>query len=143
MMKKIITWLLSLWIAFVFVQSLFFKFTNSPETQHIFGTIGDWMSTNFLAPLSDFFATYGGYTIGSFELVASILLIIPGMTRSLGALLAVGLMTGAIFFHLFTPLGINVQGDGGILFGMACSVWLSGWVVFYLQQSTSKRRSYF
>ncbi len=143
MMKKIITWLLSLWIAFVFIQSLLFKFTDSPETQHIFGTIGDWMSTNFLAPLSEFFTAYGGYTIGSFELIASVLLIIPGTTRSLGALLAIGLMTGAIFFHLFTPLGVNVQGDGGVLFYMACSVWLSGWIVFYLQQSTSKRRSYF
>ena len=141
-MKKIITWLLSIWIAFVFVQSLFFKFTNSPDTQHIFSTIGEWMSTNFLAPISEMFSLYGGYTIGGLELIASIMLIIPGLSRTLGALMAIGLMTGAIFFHVFTPLGINVQGDGGILFYMACSVWFSGWIVFYLNQSMT-RRSYY
>ncbi|MFT6094590.1 MAG: hypothetical protein ACJA2Q_002495, partial [Pseudohongiellaceae bacterium] len=36
-------WGLALFIGFVFVQSLFFKFSNSFETQHIFGTIGQWM----------------------------------------------------------------------------------------------------
>ncbi|MCH9665731.1 MAG: hypothetical protein K0U41_07810 [Gammaproteobacteria bacterium] len=142
MIKKLITWVLSLWIAFVFVQSLFFKFTNSPETQYIFGTIAAWMNTTFLYPFSELFAYNGGYVIGGFELIASLLLIIPGLTRSLGALLAVALMTGAIFFHTFTPLGINVQGDGGVLFYMACSVWVSGLIIVYLQQSMSRRRYY-
>ena len=140
MINKILSWVLSLWIAFVFVQSLFFKFTDSPETQYIFGTIGRWMEGNFFAPLSETFALYGGYTIGSLELIASILLIIPSVTRPLGAFLAVGLMTGAIFFHLFTPLGINVQGDGGVLFYMACSVWVSGLIILYLYPKT--RRSF-
>jgi len=50
--------------------------------------------------------------------------------------MSVGIMSGAIFFHLFTPLGIqmpefNATGDiigydGGLLFGMACLVWLCG-----------------
>ncbi len=142
MIKKLITWVLSLWIAFVFVQSLFFKFTNSPETQYIFGTIATWMNTTFLYPFSEFFAYNGGYVIGAFELIASLLLINPGLTRFLGALLAVALMTGAIFFHTFTPLGINVQGDGGVLFYMACSVWVSGLIIVYLQQSMSRRRYY-
>lgn len=141
MIKKIFAWVLSLWIAFVFVQSLFFKFTNSLETQHIFSTIGSWMSDNFLAPVSQTFAIYGGYAIGTFELIASLLLIIPGLSRTSGALLAIGLMTGAIFFHLFTPLGVNVQGDGGLLFYMACSVWVSGWIILYLQYQ-SNRDSY-
>ncbi len=140
MINKILSWVLSLWIAFVFVQSLFFKFTDSPETQYIFSTIGSWMEGNFLYPLSETFALYGGYTIGSLELIASILLIIPSITRPLGAGLAVGLMTGAIFFHLFTPLGINVQGDGGVLFYMACSVWVSGLIILYLYSKT--RRSF-
>ena len=129
MFKKITSWVLSLWIAFVFVQSLFFKFTNSPDTQHIFGTIGDWMQTNFLQPLATPFAVYGGYAIGTLELIASVFLIILPRYRPLGALLALCLMTGAIFFHVFTPLGINVQGDGGILFYMACSVWIAAFIL--------------
>lgn len=140
MLKKIISWILSLWIAFVFIQSLYFKFNNSLETQHIFGTIAEWMHGNFLYFIAQPFAQYGGYTIGTFELIASLLLIIPGLSRSLGALLAIGLMSGAIFFHLFTPLGINVQDDGGILFAMACSVWLSGWLIIFL--NIPKKRDY-
>ena len=97
------------------------------------------MSENAFAPISQIFALYGGYTIGTFELIASIMLILPGLPRLLGALLAICLMTGAIFFHVFTPLGINVQGDGGTLFYMACSVWVSGWIILYLQWQDIKR----
>ncbi|MFM2578903.1 hypothetical protein [Vibrio fortis] len=112
-------------IAFVFVQSLFFKFTGSYETEHIFGTLATWSGLSW-------FGTYGGYIIGIAELIAAILL----FTRwhGLGAIMSVGIMSGAIFFHLFTPLGIpmpefNAAGeivgdDGGLLFGMACLVWL-------------------
>ncbi|MGR5559028.1 hypothetical protein ACQKQC_22405 [Vibrio fortis] len=114
-------------IAFVFVQSLFFKFTGSYETDHIFGTLATWSGLSW-------FGTYGGYIIGIAELIAAILL----FTRwhGLGAIMSVGIMSGAIFFHLFTPLGIpmpefNAAGeivgdDGGLLFGMACLVWLCG-----------------
>ena len=135
MVKRIISWVLSLWIAFVFVQSLYFKFTNHPETQHIFATIGDWMADNFLSFMAQPFALYGGYVIGSFELLASILLILPLFTRPLGGLLATALMTGAVFFHLFTPLGINVQGDGGQLFYLACSIWVAGLVLFFIHKN--------
>ena len=114
-------------IAFVFVQSLFFKFTGSYETEHIFGTLATWSGLSW-------FGTYGGYIIGIAELIAAILL----FTRwhGLGAIMSVGIMSGAIFFHLFTPLGIPmpefsaageiVGDDGGLLFGMACLVWLCG-----------------
>lgn len=114
-------------IAFVFVQSLFFKFTGSYETDHIFGTLATWSGLSW-------FGIYGGYIIGIAELIAAILL----FTRwhGLGAIMSVGIMSGAVFFHLFTPLGIpmpefNTAGeivgdDGGLLFGMACLVWLCG-----------------
>ncbi|EAS43046.1 hypothetical protein P3TCK_11389 [Photobacterium profundum 3TCK] len=121
---------LSLFIAFIFVQSLFFKFTNSYETQFIFGTLAGWSGFSW-------FGTYGGYLIGTAELIAAVLL----FTRfhGVGAVMAVGIMAGAIFFHLFTPLGIvmpefNAAGqmigtDGGLLFGMACLIWLSAVVL--------------
>ena len=112
---------LKIWIAFVFIQSLFFKFSTSYETQYIFGKLGDYFGM-------EWFADYGGYTIGTIELVASILL----FTRwwAWGASIALGIITGAVIFHLFTPLGIvmptydsagmQIGDDGGTLFVMAC-----------------------
>ncbi|MBJ7536224.1 hypothetical protein [Marinomonas transparens] len=127
MKKNLIKYGPAVFIAFVFVQSLFFKFTGSPETEYIFGTLGEWSGIRL-------FGQYGAYLIGSAELIAAILL----FTRfhGLGAVMAVGIMSGAIFFHLFTPLGVlmpefNASGevvgnDGGLLFGMACLVWACG-----------------
>lgn len=121
----------SLFICFIFIQSLLFKFTDAPETQHIFGTLDQWAADSFgfeglfLPP-----GPFNAYVIGSTELVASLLLLAGLFTKfkiatPLGALLSVGVMTGAIFFHLFTPLGIDVQDDGGALFGTAVIIWLS------------------
>ncbi len=136
-MKKFSPWLLSIFIAFVFVQSLFFKFTDAPETQHIFGTLNQWgadvlgIEGLFLAP-----GLFNQYVIGTAELVAALLLIGGLVTKfkflnPLGALLALGVISGAIFFHLFTPLGIEVQGDGGALFGMAVGIWLSSLILIW------------
>lgn len=129
-MKTGISWALTLFVCFVFIQSLFFKFTGSQETVIIFNTIADWMQNNFLQPIAASFREYGGWTVGLTELFASLLLLIP-RTRILGALLGFGVISGAIFFHLFTPLGVDRvvdnagNTDGGILFYMACGVWLS------------------
>lgn len=126
-MKKYIPLALCIFIAFVFLQSLPFKFSNSLETQHIFTTLAEWSGLTW-------FGVYGGYMIGAAELVTAILLFTK--FRSLAAVMAMGIMTGAIFFHLFTPLGIvmphfdpetglQIGNDSGILFGMACLTWLS------------------
>lgn len=137
-MKKAITWLLVIYICFVFIQSLFFKFAGSEETVIIFSTIGSWMSgVGFLKPIAGVFTSHGGYLVGAVELVASILLLIP-RTRVWGALIGLVVISGAIFFHLFTPLGVvrvvDAAGntDGGILFFMACGVWLSCLVLVFL-----------
>jgi hypothetical protein len=125
-MKKWIPIFLSLFIAFVFLQSLPFKFGNSLETQHIFVTLANWSGLTW-------FGIYGGYIIGAAELLTAILLFTP--IRPLAALGALGIMSGAIFFHLFTPLGIimphfdastgqQIGDDGGVLFIMACVTWL-------------------
>ena len=140
------TYALIAFVIFVFLQSLFFKFTGSEETEIIFSTIAVWMNTvglDFIAPT---FESIGGYLIGGAELIASILLIIPG-TRRLGAVLGLGVISGAIFFHLFTPLGvdriIDAAGntDGGILFYMACGVWISCVLIFILSKPAKKHRS--
>jgi len=126
MKESLMKYVPTVFIAFVFVQSLFFKFTGSYETDYIFGVLGTWSGL-------ESFGNYGGYIIGVAELIASILL----FTRwhGLGSLMAMGIMSGAIIFHLFTPLGVVmpefneagevVGNDGGLLFTMACLVWLS------------------
>jgi hypothetical protein len=127
---------LTLYIAFVFVQSLFFKFTDSPETQYIFGTLDAWAAGLGFAGLFAPTGPFSQYVVGSAELVASTLLLAAlarrfRMLRPLGALMAIGVISGAIFFHLFTPLGVSVLNtdgtrDGGLLFGMACGVLFAG-----------------
>lgn len=130
-MNKYLNWALIAFVAFVFLQSLFFKFSGSEETEIIFNTIGDWMAgIEPLESISAAFAAHGGYAVGITELIAVALLVYPA-TRFYGALLGLGVISGAIFFHLFTPLGVNRvvdaagNTDGGALFYMACGVWLS------------------
>lgn len=132
---------LIIFIAFVFIQSLFFKFTNSPETVYIFTTLDNWAET---LGFGGVFAPDGiasQYVVGTAELIASALLLASlapswrGM-RPFGALLALGVISGAIFFHLFTPLGIAVidtdgASDGGLLFAMACGVWLAAAILIW------------
>ena len=136
-------WALAIFVAIVFVQSLFFKFTNSFETIHIFTTIGDWMgSIGLPAFVASGFASWGGYTIGSVELIASVLLIIR-RTQWLGALVGFVIISGAIFFHLFTPLGVSVvideagNRDGGQLFALAVGVFISTILIMWLRRGES------
>jgi uncharacterized membrane protein YphA (DoxX/SURF4 family) len=124
--KPYAIWILSIYIAIVFVQSLFFKFTGAEESIYIFSTLRAWSGISLFEPA-------GRWIIGSAELVASILLLTPRL-RVIGAAMAIGIMTGAIYFHLFTPLGVNILGDGGELFTLACGVWISGWVILALSK---------
>jgi putative oxidoreductase len=98
-------------IAFIFVQSLYYKFTGHAEAVHIFTTIG-------MEP-------FGRIFVGISELIVAILLFVP-KTKILSLLGSIGLMCGAIFFHLSTELGVVVhwdgQNDNGTLFGMGVTV---------------------
>ena len=144
--KKAFTYLLIAYVAFVFVQSLFFKFAGSEQTDIIFNTIADWMRTVGLDAIAPAFASIGGYAVGGVELVASGLLLFPA-TRRLGALIGLVVISGAIFFHLGTPLGvdrtINAAGDtdGGTLFYMACGVWISCFLIFALSSNPKQRQT--
>lgn len=143
--KKGFLYVLIAYVVFVFVQSLFFKFTGSEETDIIFSTIAEWMNTVGLGFIAPVFESVGGYVIGTAELVASTMLIIAA-TRRKGALLGLAVISGAIFFHLFTPLGVNRivdaagNTDGGVLFFMACGVWVACALILYLTKED--RRSY-
>lgn len=107
--KNIFAWILKLIAAVILLQTLFFKFTGAPESVYIFSKLG-------MEP-------WGRIGTGILELVASILLLIS-RTTVFGALLGVGLMAGALFFHL-TKLGIVVQDDSGQLFVYALLVFTS------------------
>ena len=132
---RAVTIALTLYIAFVFLQSLFFKFTDSLETQYIFGTLDAWGTSLGLPGLFAPSGVFSQYVVGSAELVASALLLAGlalgrPLLQASGALLALGVISGAIFFHLFTPLGVQVRNtdgslDGGELFGLACGVWVA------------------
>lgn len=105
-MKKIVNWVIRLVPVIIMLQTLYFKFSAAPESVYIFSKIG-------MEP-------YGRIGIGVLELIASILILMP-RTTSYGAVLGLGLMLGAIRFHV-TELGIEVQNDGGKLFYLAVIV---------------------
>lgn len=115
----IVSWIGQLTAAVILGQTLFFKFTGAPESVYIFTKLG-------AEPV-------GRYTTGTFELLAVFLLLVPG-TAATGAVLAMGLMAGAIGSHL-TLLGIEVQGDGGLLFGLALTTFVSAAIVAWLRRS--------
>ena len=119
-MKKYLTlnFILKLVVAVILFQTLYFKFTGAPESKYIFETVG-------MEP-------WGRIGTGIVELFAAVLILIP-FTSWLGAILALGVVSGAIFFHL-TKLGIVVMDDGGLLFGLACIVFLFSLVILWLER---------
>jgi hypothetical protein len=117
--QTLLSWALRLTSAAILLQTLFFKFTGSAESVYIFTRVGA--------------EPWGRLGSGVVELIAAILLLVPS-TTALGALLALGLMAGAIASHL-TVLGVEVMGDGGLLFGLAIIVFLASLVVLSLHRS--------
>ncbi len=116
--ETVVSWACQLTAAVILGQTLFFKFTGAPESRYIFSTLG-------IEP-------WGRIGTGVFELIAVALLLYP-KTPVLGAVLAVGLMGGAIMGHL-TKLGIEVQGDHGLLFKLAITVLVASAIVVVLRR---------
>ena len=111
----------------VFLDSLRFKFTNAVETQVIFGKLNAWASSLGAPGLFAPTGLFSQYVIGSAELVASALLLV-------GIHPAFAVMSGAVNFHLWTPLGIDPNNDGGGLFFMACTVWVTSIVLIVIRR---------
>lgn len=107
----IISWVCRIVVAIILFQTLFFKFTGAEESK--------WIFTTLMGPELE---AYGRIGSGVVELIAVILLLIPG-TAWFGALLALGTISGAIMSHL-TMLGIVVKDDGGLLFILAVTVFI-------------------
>jgi uncharacterized membrane protein YphA (DoxX/SURF4 family) len=117
---NILSWIFRIVIAVILLQTLFFKFTGAEESKYIFTTL---MGES---------EAVGRIGSGVVELVAVVLLFIP-QTTWLGALLALGTMSGAIFSHL-TKLGISVKDDGGLLFGLALTVFILSLAVLFIHR---------
>ena len=123
----------------VFLDSLRFKFTNAPETQVIFGKLDAWAASLGAPGLFAQTGLFSQYVIGSAELVATACLLLgthPALRRlqGFGALVAFAVMSGAVNFHLWTPLGIDPNNDGGGLFFMACVVWATSIVLIVIRR---------
>ena len=112
------SWVLQLVVAGILLQTLFFKFTGAAESVYIFSTLGA--------------EPWGRIGSGVVELIAAILLLVPA-TTTVGAALALGVITGAILSHL-TVLGIEVQGDHGLLFGLAITVFVASGAILLLRR---------
>ena len=109
---------LRLVITIILGQTLFFKFSGAAESVYIFEQVGQ--------------EPVGRIGSGVVELIACVLLWVP-MATPVGALLALGTMSGAIFFHL-TKLGIEVQDDGGLLFALALVTWAASAAVLWMHR---------
>jgi len=121
--KIILCWTARIIAAVIMAQTLYFKFSASPESVYIFSTVG-------MEP-------WGRIGVGGLEFVASVLLLINA-TAWIGALLGFALMAGAIGMHL-TILGITVintdgTSDGGQLFLYAVAVAICSLIVLWLNQ---------
>lgn len=155
LLRKIPAYALGVWISAIFLDSLRFKFTGHETPQHIFETLRDWSGIDLFYPA-------GPWIIGLAELVAALLvLVIPllilittrrsghiALSQTLGGLLALGVMSGAIVFHLFTPLGIETptaweNGQpvewSSALFIAACITWVAGAMLVLLRGGEALR----
>ncbi len=149
-LSALFPWAGGLFISAIFVDSLRFKFTGHPTPRHIFTTLREWSGIELFYPA-------GPWIIGLGELLASVLLIaLPVIlllsrrkafiapSQFLGAAVAIAIMSGAIVFHLFTPLGIETPtewADGSptafspALFYAACVSWLCAALILFLHRA--------
>lgn len=113
-----VAWFFQWVAAAILAQTLFFKFTGAAESRFIFTALG-------VEP-------WGRFATGLLELVAVVLLLTPRWA-AWGGMLSLGLMSGAILGHL-TRLGLVVRNDGGLLFGLAITVFLAAAGVVWLRR---------
>src|ERR1700745_2000050 len=115
----ILSWALRATAAIILLQTLFFKFTAASESVYIFTKVGA--------------EPWGRIGSGVVELIAAVLILTPRFTW-LGSVLALGVMAGGILSDL-TILGIEVQGDKGLLFALAVIVFVASAVNLVLHRN--------
>jgi uncharacterized membrane protein YphA (DoxX/SURF4 family) len=116
-----IGWLAAAWIAYEFLFYLQYKLTGQTL---IFDRLSEWSGIPE-KPIR--------LGVAAMETVAAVLVLIP-RTQVFGALFAMGIMSGAILFHLFTPLGVDPYEDGGNLFKEACFTWAMAAIILVIRR---------
>ena len=129
----ILSWACRVVAAIILLQTLFFKFTAAPESVYIFTKLGTFIHS--YVPLASVGTVEVAGRIGSgiMELIAALLLLTPRFVWA-GAVLAMAATAGAIVSHL-TFLGIEVQGDKGLLFILAITVFVTGAIALFLHRT--------
>lgn len=129
----ILSWACRIVAAIILLQTLFFKFTAAPESVYIFTKVGIFLHRYIpFASISTFEVT-GRIGSGIMELIAAVLLLTPSFVW-VGAVLAMAATSGAIASHL-TFLGVEVQGDKGLLFLLAIAVFVTSTIALFLHRA--------
>ncbi len=118
--------------ALILLQTLFFKFTAAPESVYIFTKTGGFVHAHLPAISIAAAEKWGRIGSGVMELIAAVLLLTPAYVW-VGAILAMAATAGAILSHL-TVLGIEVQGDKGLLFALAIIVFSTSAIALTLHR---------
>ncbi len=116
--QLMVSWICRIVAAAIMLETLFFKFTGAPESVYIFSRMN-------MEP-------WWRYGQGIWELIASVLLLTPRLAWA-GGILTLGAIGAAIVSHL-TILGIEIQGDRGLLFAMAVITFAAGLIVTYIHR---------
>ena len=119
-MRKKILFVLKAIAVIIMLQTLFFKFSAANQSVELFTKIAGEHEA------------YLRIGTGIIELIASILLFTSNRSW-LGALMTLGVMSGAILGHI-TILGISHNNDGGLLFGAAVYIFIVALVVLINQR---------
>jgi putative oxidoreductase len=129
----VLSWICRAAAAIILLQTLFFKFTAAPESVYIFTKLGIFVHSYL--PFAPVETVQVSARIGSgvMELIAAILLLTPRFVWA-GAILAMAATGGAIASHL-TFLGIEVQGDKGLLFGLAITVLVTSAIALFVHRA--------
>lgn len=122
-MLKLATWPAALYVAYVLLWYEQYKLTGNEGSVQLFTILTDWL---FLHGHEKAMRL----TVAAAEIAASLLVLVPA-TRMLGAALALCIMSGAIFFHLVSPLGVDPYDDGAELFIRACITWLAAAFILF------------
>ena len=112
--KKYYSLFLRITVAIIYIQTLYFKFTAHPDSVYIFAKMG-------VEP-------FGRISLGVIELIISICILMP-KTKYVAIVMSIVIALGALMSHIFI-LGIVVNGDNGLLFSLACLMFLLSIILF-------------
>ena len=129
----VFSWVCRVVAAIILLQTLFFKFTAAPESVYIFTKLGTFIHSYLPFASVGTVEVAGRIGSGIMELIAAVLLLTPRFVWA-GAVLAMAATGGAIVSHL-TFLGIEVQGDKGLLFILAITVFVTSAVALFLHRT--------